>query len=297
MKKVLWPSVIVLAVFLLVAGCGGAAAPLAYAPEIAPEGGYEYPQPAADAETYARSGVQAAPDLTVERMVIRTGSLDLIVPSTEQALADIQALAEELDGYVVSLNTYQYQQGVQGSVTLRIPAESFDLALQRLKDMATTVRQESVSGQDVTEEYVDLQARLRHLQAKEAQLLEFLDNAEDTEAVLAVYEHLSATQQEIEQVTGRMEYLQDQVALATITVNLTPDALAQPLEVGGWNLPGAFRDAVELLLDVVEFFVKALIFLVIVGLPALILFAAPIVGLVFLIRWVVRLRKRRRAAA
>lgn len=286
--------ILVLAALLLTGGCGASM----YATATPSPGAGYAPAPAADMEAYgSRSAVQAVPELTVERMVVRTGSLDLIVPNTEQALADIQSMAEELGGYVVSLSTYQYQQGVQGSVTLRIPAESFDLALQRLKDMATTVRQESVSGEDVTEEYVDLAARLRHLQAKEVQLLEFLDRAEDTEAVLAVYAELSATQQEIEQVTGRMEYLEDQAALATITVNLTPDALAQPLEVGGWNLPGTVRDSVETLLDVLEFFVKTAIVLVIVGVPTLILLGAPIVGLVFLIRWLVRLRKRRRAAA
>jgi len=229
---------------------------------------------------------------TTERLVIHTADLDLIVPDTEQAIEQIQDLAEELGGYVVSLNTYQYQEGLQGSVTLRVPAESFDTALQRLKDMATTVRRESLSGQDVTEEYVDLESRLRHLRAKEEQLLEFLDRAEDTEAVLAVYEQLSYTQQEIEQVTGRMQYLENQAALATITVDLIPDALAQPLEVGGWNLPGTIRNAVETLLDVLEFSVKAVIYLVIVILPTLLIIALPIVGLVFLIRWLVRRRRR-----
>lgn len=229
---------------------------------------------------------------TTERLVIRTGSLDLIVRDTDEALGEIQTLAEEMGGYVVSLNTYQYQEGTQANITIRIPAESFDVAMERLKDLATTVRQESASGQDVTEEYVDLESRLRHLRAKEEQLLEFLDQAEDTEAVLAVYEHLSATQQEIEQVTGRMQYLENQAALATITVSMIPDALAQPLETGGWNLPGTVRNALETLLGVLEFCVKATIYLVIVILPTMILLAIPVVGLAFLIRWLVRRSRR-----
>lgn len=230
---------------------------------------------------------------TAERLVIRTGSLDLIVPDVEQALEQVQALAEEMGGYVVSLSTYQYEEGLQASITIRVPADSFDRAMDRLKNLATTVRQESVSGQDVTEEYVDLESRLRHLRAKEKQLLEFLDQAEDTEAVLAVYEHLSATQQEIEQVTGRMQYLENQAALATITVSMIPDVLAQPLETGGWNLPGTVRNALETLLGVLEICVKATIYLVIVILPTLILLAIPVVGLVFLIRWLVRRSRRR----
>jgi hypothetical protein len=238
----------------------------------------------------------AATAATVEQMVIRTATLDLIVPDTEEALAQIQDLTEEMGGYVVSLNTYQFEKGVQAHATLRVPAEAFDAALEQLNALATTVREETVSSDEVTDEYVDLESRLRHLRAKEEQLLEFLAEAEDTEAVLAVYEQVSYTQQEIEQVTGRMQYLQNQAALATINVSLTPDALAQPLEVGGWNLPGTVRGAVEALLDLLEFFVKAVIVFVIVVLPALVLFAAPVVGLVFLIRWLVRRAKRRKAA-
>jgi hypothetical protein len=189
---------------------------------------------------------------------------------------------------VVSLNTQQYQEGLRADVTLRVPAESFDAALGQLRDLAVTVRSESISGQDVTRDYVNLQADLRHLEAKEAQLLEFLDEAEDTEAVLAVYDQLSQTQQEIERVTGEIRYIENQTDLATIRVSLTPDALAQPLEVSGWNLSGAARDAVEALLSVVEVFVKGLIYALIVLLPTLILIAIPIVLAILLVRWVIR---------
>ncbi|HIE38963.1 MAG TPA: DUF4349 domain-containing protein [Anaerolineales bacterium] len=299
MKRNLWIGILVGMLALTVGGCApGRQA--AFAPEaLMPVATVAVELPPAEEEARMVSLSSAGADMaavasatTTERLVIHTADLDLIVPDTEQAIEQIQDLAEELGGYVVSLNTYQYQEGLQGSVTLRVPAESFDTALQRLKDMATTVRRESLSGQDVTEEYVDLESRLRHLRAKEEQLLEFLDRAEDTEAVLAVYEQLSYTQQEIEQVTGRMQYLENQAALATITVDLIPDALAQPLEVGGWNLPGTIRNAVETLLDVLEFSVKAVIYLVIVILPTLLIIALPIVGLVFLIRWLVRRRRR-----
>ncbi len=254
------------------------------------------PLPAGERAAYTMAGVDAATAANIastERMVIRTASLDLIVPDTEKALADIQAMARELGGYVVSVEAYQYQEGRQATVTFRVPSDALDTALQRLRAMATTVRRESVSGQDVTDQYVDLQSRLRHLEAKEKQLLEFLDRAEDTEAVLAVYEHLSQTQAEIEQVKGRMQYLENQAALATVTVSLTPDVMAQPLETGGWNLPATVRSAVEVLLSVLEFFVKALIYLIIVVLPALILFALPFVGIFLLVRWLVRRRRRK----
>lgn len=283
---------VALVVALSISGCA-----LRAARTPAPEPALPMPREVAVVEEAELAGApyEAGADLEAaslatapERLVIRTSDLELIVPDTEDTLDRIQDLAEELGGYVVSLNTYQYQQGVEATVTFRVPADSFREALDRVRDLATTVRRESISGQDVTEEYVDLQARLRHLRAKEEQLLEFLDQAEDTEAVMQVYAELSRTQEEIERVEGRMQYLENQAALATITAHLIPDELAQPLEVGGWNLPRTFRNAVEALLDVLEFTVKALIYLIVVGLPTLLVIAAPIVGLVFLIRWLVR---------
>lgn len=247
------------------------------------------------AESQGRA--ELASEVTVERLVIRTADLDLIVPDTEEALEEIQSLAEELGGYVVSVNTYQYQQGVQGQVTIRVPAEAFDSVLDRISALATTVQRRTVGGQDVTAEYVDLESSLRHLRAVEEQLLEFLEDAEDTEAVLAVYEQLSYTQAEIERVTGQMQFLENQAALSTITVNLTPDALAQPLEVGGWNLPQTLRDAVQALLDVLEFSVKALIYLIVVLLPGLIIISLPLVGAFLLVRWLVRRSRARRKGA
>ncbi len=288
----------------LTSGCAVGRQSVPAAPMYEP--GYEMPiaeeETSPSAIAYSdESGRAYGNDLALandtERMVVYTADLSLIVPDTEQAIDQIQQLADQMGGYVVSLYTYQYDQGVEGDITLRIPAESFDAALEQLKGFATTVRQESISGSDVTEEYVDLEARLRHLRAKEDQLLEFMDNAETTEDVLAVYEQLSYTQQEIEQVRGRMQYLENQTSLATISVHLTPDALAQPLEVGGWNLPGTVRSAVESLLNALEFIIKATIYLVITILPVIILLAIPVVLLVLFIRWLLRRRKRRRAAS
>lgn len=283
-------------VFLLIgilalAGCARAVTPTAV-PMPVPALGMPAPEQPPQELAYTRAEAEIARLATTERMVVRTASLDLIVPDTDKALNEIQRMAEELGGYVVSIEAYQYQEGREASVTFRVPADALDTALTRLRAMATTVRRESVLSRDVTEEYVDLDSRLRHLEAKEQQLLEFLKRAEDTEATLAVYEHLSQTQAEIEQVKGRMQFLQNQTALATITVSLTPDVMAQPLETSGWNLPATVRNAVQALLKVLEFFAKAFIYIVIVILPALILAALPVVGIVLLVRWLVRRRRK-----
>jgi hypothetical protein len=302
MKRSLWIGILSGALVLSVSACaltGRSALPAPQEPASVPFGADEERvfELAAEAEPGAPS-TGATGGATTERLIVRTADLELIVPDTDQAMQDIQNLTAELGGYVVSSSAYQYEQGVRASLTLRVPAESLDTALGRLRDLATTVRRESVSGQDVTDEYVDLESSLRHLRAVEEQLLEFLTEAEDTEAALAVYYELSRIQGEIEHAIGRMQYLQNQAALATITVSLTPDALAQPLEVGGWNLPGTVRTAVEALLGVLELFVKTLIYVMIVVLPGLVVFGLPVAGLVVLIRWMVRrARSRRRSVS
>jgi hypothetical protein len=298
MNRKRWISLVLGAgILLTTAACGSRAA---FEPIGAPvediavsEGVVGYDAPGAGDYD---GGVPVEP-ITVERMVIRTADLDVIVPETEGALSEIEDLASELGGYVVSIDTYQYDQGVRGTIIVRVPADEFDTVLDRIAELATTVVRESVSGQDVTEEYVDLGSQLRHLEVVEEQLLEFLDEAEDTEAALAVFEELERIQARKEQVIGRIEYLEDQAALSTVTVSLTPDALAQPLEVSGWNLPGTLRNAVESLIAVMQFLVKALIYIVVLGLPTLMFLALPIAGTVLLIRALARRRRARKNAA
>jgi hypothetical protein len=181
---------------------------------------------------------------------------------------------------------------MRANLRIRVPAESLDTALERIHELAMEVNNENISGQDVTEEYVDLQSRLRHLGATEERLLTFMDEAEDTEAALEVYDRLQNIQAEIEQVKGRMQYLEESAAMATITLNITPSELAQPIQVGGWRPQGTLRDAFESLIKVLQFFVDALIVIVVLIAPVVAVIALPLVGLFFLIRGLIRRRRR-----
>jgi hypothetical protein len=243
----------------------------------------------------AASGSGGANYSSVERLIIRNGSLGVVVSDTEVALDEVNELVAELGGYIVESNVRQYQEGLQASVMLRVPAESFDVALERIRELATEVRYENVSGQDVTEDYVDLQSRLRYLEATEARLLEFLEEAEDTESALAVYEQLQSIQADIEHVKGRMQYLEQSAAMATINLEITPDELAQPIQVGGWHPEGTLRDAFQSLVRVLQFLVDASIVILVLIVPVLAVIAVPIVVLFFVVRAVVRRRRARKA--
>jgi hypothetical protein len=227
-----------------------------------------------------------------ERLIITTGNLEIVVDDTEESVAQLAAMAEALGGWVVSSNIYQTNEAKAGNVTLRIPAESFDEAVAQAKAMATEVRSESSNSDDVTEEYVDLNARLENLEATADRVRSFLDDARRVEDALAVNQELSRLEGEIEAMKGRIQYLEQSAAFSTLSVGLTPDELSQPIEIGGWQPEGVAKDAVEALLSFLQWLGTALIWVGIFCLPLGLIFGVP---LFFLGRYGWRKRRERQA--
>lgn len=292
--RIVW-FLIASALTLFVAGCRTAAAPTPQAVE-GMRAVDTYPaHDAGGVREYAGIAPGAVGTAEIQPLIIRNASLDLVVADTQAAMDEIANLVDELGGYVVESNVYQYQEGVQAYLTLRIPAEKLDPALKRFRALATEVRSERVTSQDVTQEYVDLQSYLRNREAVQARLLEYLEKAETTEDALAVDQQLRQIEAEIEQTKGRIQYLEQSAALSQVTVTLTPDELAQPIQVGGWHPKGTLRNAFQSLIRVMQFLVDALIVIVVLILPTAIVVAAPFVGLFFLIRYLVRRRRVRKA--
>jgi hypothetical protein len=161
-----------------------------------------------------------------ERMVIYSAYMSLVVEDISATIAQIDSLATSFGGYVVNSNVSGEQDRLYGSISFRVDATRFNEALQALRDLAADVRSESTSGEDVTEEYVDLEARLRNLEASEAQLLELMKEAGTVEEILKVQQVLVDTREEIEQTKGRMQYLAESSSLAYISVSLEQSKLA-----------------------------------------------------------------------
>jgi hypothetical protein len=202
-------------------------------------------------------------------------------------MAAINALANEMGGYVVSSNLYQSftSSGLEvpeASIVIRVPADRLDEALTQIKEGAVEVVRENRSGQDVTNQYVDLQARLKAKEAAEQQLLEIMDQAVRAEDVLAIYLQVQAVQTEIEQLKGQIQYLEESAALSSISVQLIAEEGTQPIQVGPWRPAGAAKEAIEDLIVFFQNFVDFLIYFFLSILPALILIAIPLY-LVYLI--------------
>jgi hypothetical protein len=286
---------------VLLAACGAPAAMQSAPVEESEFGGIAATGAPAEAPVAdgARQGVDASGAAQVERLVIKNASLSLLVQDAAGSAAEIGRLAEGMGGFVVFTNVSETTYGPnatrvkQASVSIRVPAEQLDEALTRIKAMAVEVQSENVSGQDVTADYTDLQSRLKNLEVAEAQLVNIMDSATRTQDVLDVFNQLVAIREQIEVIRGQMKYYEESAAFSQISIELIPDVLAQPLEIGGWRPEGVVRDAFELLVRGLQALVSLLIYVGICGIP----FALIIVLPAWLVLRGVRRRARARAEA
>jgi hypothetical protein len=306
MQKRLVPTLIVCVVAALVLlGCAaGSADDLVASESQRLEMPAAAPVPAMEESKMAfgreQSAQNALPDSTsMDRKIIYTVSLDLIVADTEAAFQEIQSATEEIGGFVAQSNMWRQEEHPRGTMTVRVPVERLDEALEVFKGLAVDVESQSKDSQDVTEEYVDLEARLENEQRTERELQELLETRSErgrTADILEVHRELSQVRAQIEQIQGRMTYLDNLSAMATVQISLTPDALVQPVVVAGWRPQGTARNAIRMLLRSLQSLADAAIMFFLLILPILIVIAIPLVALFFLLRFVVRRIRRRRQA-
>ena len=201
------------------------------------------PTPAAMAAPVAPQAASMVEE--IDRLIVRTVSMGLLVDEVAKALEAISSLADEMGGFVVSSRIGGEKQTTFGSISIRVPADRTGEALSRLRGMAVRVTNESTSAQDVTEEYVDLEARLRNLERTEEQYLRLFDRADKVEDVLRVQRELSNVQGQIDQIKGRMQYLERTSATSLITVELRPASSPEPLARPGWSPVETAMEAVR----------------------------------------------------
>ncbi len=178
-----------------------------------------------------------------ERMIVRNGDMSLVVDDVTQAIQAITQLATGYDGYVVSSSVSGEEEGMRGWISIRVPDDKFEQALAEIRELAVRVEEESTSSQDVTEEYIDLAARLKNAEATEQEFLVLLDKAEDVEDILRIYESLSRVRQDIEQIKGRMQYLERTSSMSLISAHLRPEFTDKPPIPPGWNALEIFKSA------------------------------------------------------
>ncbi len=251
MRKLTILVVIMLVMVLAAVSCASARAPAPqptsgsagndyskdaeYAPPAAP--GIPAPAPAPPpATTSPSSGMQypvsesGYPDMqspsSGDRMVVRTGSMQMVVDDISSTLDNITGIAAGYGGYVVSSQRWKEGERNIGSISIRVLAEHYDKVMAELRSQAKSVTSESTSTQDVTEEYVDLDSRVKNLLVTEAQLQKIMETATQTDEVLSIQRELTNVRYEIEQAKGRMQYLERTSATSLITIRLDEAVLA-----------------------------------------------------------------------
>lgn len=194
--------------------------------------------------TLAATAAESAQIQTVGRMMIYTARLSLKVTDVDSAIDSIYSMTQDLGGDVAGISTSREGGRKTGVMTVRVPQEDFYTAIRKIENLGPTESKE-VRGEDVTEKYVDLSARLSSLEKQEQRLKEILAIAMTVEDVLKVESELNKVQLQIEQITGQIQYLENRVELATITVLLGEEApwisvpemnWGKPVEAGLWGV-------------------------------------------------------------
>jgi hypothetical protein len=296
-------GIVVLSLVVAAVGCAAPAQAPQPAEQVVVEQVVERPaaQPAQPMDAASASGGAAeGPAGDTERMIVRTADLSVVVTDAAQAQQSVVDAVQGMGGYVADSSAWREGEQLRARMTVRVPADKLDALLASVKALAVRVQQENVKGQDVTEEYTDLNAQLTNLEATEVELRELLaevrQKTQKAEDVLQVYRELTNIRGEIERTKGRMQYLSTMTAMATANVDLVPDALAKPVVEPGWRPLETLKDAGRALVNALKGLVNALIWIVIYVLPLLIVIAIPVVLVVLVIRWLVR-RSRRRPQA
>ena len=141
-------------------------------------------------------------------------------------------------------------------IVFRVPSAQLNTALDQVKKGAVDVQDETLSGQDITSQYVDLQSRLTAKEAEADQLTKIMQNATKTQDVLDVYEQLQQVDSDIEVMKGQIQYDQQAAQLSAITVHVVAAETIKPIQVGGWKPQGTARDAIQNLVYFWQGFVR-----------------------------------------
>lgn len=243
---------------------------------------------------YDAAVINYAAQAQERRVIIYRGEISLVVEDTQEAVTAITNLATDMGGYVSESSTYHAGNNVlQGNITIRVPSNLYQETLAELRALALRVELEESRSQDVTEEFIDQEARLANLKAGEEAMQALLDGRQQLDGIgdiAEVQQKLAEIRGDIEQTEGRLRYLTDQAFLSTIRIGLIPELspptpTPTPTPLPGWAAQNTVNDASQSLVFASQRALDSLIWGVIFGLPLLIIYLIPIVIVVWVLRW------------
>jgi hypothetical protein len=250
----------------------------------------EQEQKAAVNPSAPTSGIMSSSTISPRKMIYKA-NVQAEIEQYAQARSALTSLVTRYQGYILSSSDYETDREKGGSIVVRIPQAGFSSFLDELDKLATKIPVRSIEGQDVTEEYVDLASRLKARQAVEARLLQFMAEATKTEDLLKISADLAKVQEEIEQIKGRMRYLDENVSYSTISITLVEKKVTATLDdvtdASIWKQ--AWLTFHQSLLAILSF-LKWLVVFIAGAIPVLLFLAVPGVPLFLYLK---RQRKRK----
>ncbi|MEH7110754.1 DUF4349 domain-containing protein [Neobacillus niacini] len=230
-----------------------------------------------------------APPMDIEvpnQMVIYQADLQLRVKKFEQTLQSIEDHVTKYGGYISESNiSKDGVEQVSGSITVRVPQKSFQAFLRDAEGQAAEVLQRRITGTDVTEEYVDLDSKLKSRRVVEERLTTFMQSAEKTEDLLKISADLAKVQEEIETILGRMKFLENQTTLSTVHISLYENKVIVPdLEDGDLNTWDKTKKQFMKSTNMLLAGISGLVVFLLGNLPILIILAVAVVSIYFYIK-------------
>ncbi len=281
--------VLILAVITALAGCSALPQPWRVSdPHPSPDYGRDIaraPGDEVDYESPPYPGETGKDGGTVERQIIVRASMGIEVADIPELVSELVARVTAAGGFVSDSSIYGQERGQRrGYIVFRVPAQQLDQLMQDVHAMGD-VQQETRYTTDVTEEYIDLEARITNLNHQEGRLRELLDRADSVEELLLVERELTRIRSELDSLQGRLRYLTSQVAMSTLTLEMAEVPEKPTISPGTWEglgqrLVDAFVRGTNRLLDRT---LAALVWFT-GALPSLAVLAALLAGLTVAVR-------------
>ena len=217
------------------------------------------------------------------RMVIRNAQVSMVVADTASTVEKITAAVDAGGGYVSDSKVWRDGELLRATLVLKLPANKLSPTIAAIRRLGVRVENETISSQEVTQEYVDLESQLRNQEAAENELRQLMTDVRQktkhASEVLEMYEQLTTVEAQVEQTKGRLRYLSTQTAMATLNVELVPDAIAKPVVQPGWQPVVVMKDASRSLVNALQAIADAAIWILIYVVPMVALFlAAALIG-------------------
>ena len=214
-----------------------------------------------------------ASDVTALRMIVRTANVKILVADTAKTVDAVTQSVEAAGGYVSGSHIWRDGELLRATLTLRVPSAKLTSTLAAIRGLAKRVENETISSEDVSQEYVDLESQLRNLEATENELRELMTgirkNARKAQEVLEMHQQLTAIRSQIEQIKGRMNYLGQVASMSTVSLEVAPDLIAQPVVEPGWQPVVIVKDASRALIGVLQSVATTAIWFLIYVVPIL----------------------------